>query len=664
MPKNSLSTKKKVFKKKLTSPTTNRIRSGSVYSYISKNLTPKVSINRDTDIKPNLVDVSTGISHQNLFDIQREKVELLKTSAVNNNTINSISFEVFIEAYEDVNQSFHKSVRPEETLKHLNNISNNLQRCMDLLWTHLCAIQNSTINAREELYGRLDKAIFNNDKITLNGSEDELNSWKINLELAELAEEMVKAAKITTICKQAITRTTEIAERLKLEANLLEQRIRKERSFQLEREKRALDERKKNEFKQIKERQLQTERKNRLENERVAILRRSDYKINESFNFEYPYQISNEDGSTELCCIIRTNSKSFTEDSINVNPLNGTSFHYEPNDELISKLVQLESNESNLLNKNSLFLTIPHYMNRLSSQTREPIVKFLSKENNWRELKTTEVLIESKKELKFAQIELKEFGTYAVVACLKRDHLVITKKGGKIKSALDPRLTIFSKPNTFPDKEHFTVASQIVDSNRINEMRSITSCGQAVYNVSAFYHLQWESHKLLEKITVNVPINPNPTKAKKIAKGLKPHEKKSGKKSRLNEGEGEILYLVKSFGSGDRWKTDSINVTVKKLDIVQFTTQEPLQKFIIIRMKARSSGEEASIVAETLYNLLQKRYAEVFVRQHKDNLKHLIVTIVPSMKSDKMGLTLNNHGFTAGEEESIGVELFEEQFYN
>lgn len=185
--------------------------------------------------------------------------------------------------------------------------------------------------------------------------------------------------------------------------------------------------------------------------------------IDEPLIFEYPYQTLNEDNSNEIFCVIRTNSKLFKRDSINLQLLSRISFPYEANDELISKLVHIKLRDRLIFERAKIYLAMPHYINKSTLQTKEPIVKVLLKENTWKELKSSEIAVKSQKDFKFLQIELKETGIYAVVASLKRDRLVFTKRGGKVTSTLDSRLTFSCNPNTFRENEHFTVAIQMVD---------------------------------------------------------------------------------------------------------------------------------------------------------------------------------------------------------
>lgn len=170
--------------------------------------------------------------------------------------------------------------------------------------------------------------------------------------------------------------------------------------------------------------------------------------------------------------------------------------------------------------------------------------------------------------------------------------------------------------------------------------------------------MQWVSQKFDGEIKINVPFNPKPIKLKKTDTFFKAYESNSKKKSGTEDNVSDILYLVKSSGNGDKWRAENIEIKYKKMDIVEFSTTDTLQKFIIIRTKNKLNEDEVSIIAETLYNLLQKRYVEVFVRQHKDNLNDMIVTVVPATRADKINATLNNHNFIMGDE-SAKIELFE-----
>ncbi len=60
-------------------------------------------------------------------------------------------------------------------------------------------------------------------------------------------------------------------------------------------------------------------------------------------------------------------------------------------------------------------------------------------------------------DLKFVQAEVNSFTMLAVVTRYKRDYLTLGKRGGKIVSNVDSRITFAADRDTFRNKENFVL---------------------------------------------------------------------------------------------------------------------------------------------------------------------------------------------------------------
>jgi hypothetical protein len=64
-------------------------------------------------------------------------------------------------------------------------------------------------------------------------------------------------------------------------------------------------------------------------------------------------------------------------------------------------------------------------------------------------------------ELRFIEAKTRKFGLFAVVLKLKRDTLTFTKKGNKVFSTVDPRVTFTCKPSMFKINTNFNIEVRI-----------------------------------------------------------------------------------------------------------------------------------------------------------------------------------------------------------
>ena len=83
-------------------------------------------------------------------------------------------------------------------------------------------------------------------------------------------------------------------------------------------------------------------------------------------------------------------------------------------------------------------------------------------------------------ELKFVQAEIKSFTTLAVVTRYRRDFLQAPKRGGKITSNVDSRVTFTVQQGTFRKTEHFVLQVRAIPTPygyppRRNQHSSLTS---------------------------------------------------------------------------------------------------------------------------------------------------------------------------------------------
>ncbi|XP_064596326.1 death domain-containing protein 1-like [Liolophura sinensis] len=536
---------------------------------------------------------------------------------------------------------------------------------------------------------------------------------KINAEVAhanvELARLVKMAAETETLALEAVESAENAAEEAEQARAEIEWRERKEAERKIEEEKRIEEERKRKEHEQ----KLEAERVKKQEQEwkrREAVA--APVGGQEWDNWPtHVLEISGSPESDAIGCIVRGDPAHFDPGRVTcvyVNQLE-SSFVFEQNDELVSPILSLEPGDPEDSLQSTICVAIPFVATRSSMHSREPVIK-IEMNGEWKDVLTREVSFDDYKEKRFAQAEISEFTTVAVVTRFKRDYVTLSKKTSKISFSADQRVSFMTPRSSFNNKELLMLQVQPVDSNSLNDLKNRDKSMNGLLNSSPLVTTKWKRTTFNNTVTITVPCPPNPAKAKKLAavraakeakmtqpvrnnpvpldmqdeepkKKRKPQKQLQSQQQQEQEeemtvrrtetrwymgiyggsddDENDNLYLFHQFPSG-RWAhIPDVNIQNVKLDVLQFQLDHPVERFVILRTRTNVDEEMAQHMVTTLEAALAMRTVQVILKQRSDDPFQAIAEVVTSSRVERTVNQLEEDGYKEGPDRSPDVTVCE-----
>ncbi|KAK2154993.1 hypothetical protein LSH36_251g00013 [Paralvinella palmiformis] len=304
-------------------------------------------------------------------------------------------------------------------------------------------------------------------------------------------------------------------------------------------------------------------------------------------------------------------------------------------------------------------------------------------------------------DIKFVQAEVQMFTSLCVVTRYKRDFLHLTKRGGKISSNVDPRVTFSVERGAFKKTENFVLQLQPVDSATTTRIKEKTTEGSKFLTCSSIVNMEWASESFTEPVYMTLPCPPNPVKAKKAAaaraakeakmknpqmqqmmmedaaqskrrdrKKAKPsaHQKQAattdddddrpttasvtkwymGQYGNNEDDENDLLHFLKKLPN-NRWTVaENVSVVQVKLDLLQLRLDQPILTFMVIRTRTNADAQDAQYLAETIESGLKERVVGVVVRQRIDNQCEVVMAAVPITRLEKVLNQFDDEGYEPG----------------
>ncbi|XP_062566933.1 death domain-containing protein 1-like, partial [Saccostrea cucullata] len=380
-------------------------------------------------------------------------------------------------------------------------------------------------------------------------------------------------------------------------------------------------------------------------------------------------------------CVIRAIEGSMTRDDVTVtavDQLSGTLTLVE-NEELISNIILIKSTdpEKKFQFEEPVAVAIPHCLQR-NIPGREPVIKQLQPNGRWAELPTNDVIIEDIRELKFVEIRTRRFGVFAVVLRLKKDTLAFMRRGNKVNSTVDARITFTCKPGTFKNNVCFTSEVQTLDVNTVTDLnkRYPTECG-SLLSSSPILRFQIPNRKFAKPLTLTLPLPPNTVKQKRpqsVAPGSLNREKMDQREQaparpvssmgftpKEDEPEEESHLIVRD-DKGPWMVLPKVNlVQPKNKDIVTFDIKEPHDRFILVKTKQGVSPLSIEKIANHVEKAIHHRTMHVILRQRSDDPNEIVMMCCPASKTEKIIKKLGEEGFDEGPPPSKDIIVKEGQ---
>ncbi|WAR28950.1 DTHD1-like protein [Mya arenaria] len=284
---------------------------------------------------------------------------------------------------------------------------------------------------------------------------------------------------------------------------------------------------------------------------------------------EYEYQV---DG--ELGCIVRSSPGELSQNDIRVTSLD-----------------QID-------HPDKLIVCVPYHAGKQTPHghsSREPVVK-VENDGHWVCLETREETFENHKDQKFAVAEVKGPCRVAVFSRLKRDYSTISKRGGKMMSSYDQRISLTIPKDCLDGKDHIMMEVQPVDSSSVNDLKTKSPNCKGLLSSSPIIHMDMESTTFEKPVTIQILLpheieaiekEKQKSKLQKMQEQLKAeeNEKEEPKPTKwymgdyaVNEDdENDNLFLISSHGN--KWApVENVNIMQVKLDLLQFDLDRPLDK--------------------------------------------------------------------------------------
>ncbi|KAK6184688.1 hypothetical protein SNE40_007107 [Patella caerulea] len=529
---------------------------------------------------------------------------------------------------------------------------------------------------------------------------------KINVEVAAAHFDVAEAIKISAETESTAVKAQISTERAKMEAEQIQEEIdfkaKVEREKKAEQERIAEEERLKKEEQERKEEQARQakeaewRRREVNSSDKIHLCEREKWPV-----LEILERSDEENEQSPIICSVRGHPTKFGLDLIKCEIIERTEANliFNDHEELVSEVLEIKSVHNETEFQDPVFIGIPHFQTRAAANYREVIVK-TDVGGAWVDLPTKEVSFDNRKDMKFAQAEVKHPGILVVMSRFKQDYVTLTRKASKITSSFDQRITFSFPKDTVQERQNLLLQVQYVDSGSIQDYRTRDPAAKGLLASSHIVHMDWDSRDILNPVTVTLPCPPNPAKAKKLAqirkmkedkmknpksapKTLAEVERNEAKKAKKvakvqqkqqqveegeNDEEGAVSFkktqnrwYMGEYASSDddendllhflvysngRWNVEpEVHITATKIDLVTFDLPRTCDRFMVIRTRTNVLEDSVAQIGRGLNGYLDKKFVQVIIRQKTDDPFQATLTVTPAIRLEKTLKHLTEEGY-------------------
>ncbi|CAD5110688.1 DgyrCDS63 [Dimorphilus gyrociliatus] len=480
-----------------------------------------------------------------------------------------------------------------------------------------------------------------------------------NAQLAAAGATVSKFQTELTEAEEAAQEAIKEAEKAAEQAEQARIAAEEKRKAEEEARKKAEEEQRKKELEEAEKKRKEEEMKRKREEQTENLSPEEEARRNPANWPMFIYSIDPGDLDIPIGCVFRAMQDSLSREDIEIEKLNqkDDTLKLNENEELVGHIIQLRFTKDDVPPPEEPYaIALAHVAPK--NPTREVVIKSLDETTNkWVELPTNDVQFEDIKEYRFVEARLKNLTNLVVVTKLKRERFITTKKGGKLYSTVDPRISLSIGAGLFKVNTNIELEVQPVDLGLISELRfKYESCSNLLAS-SPIVNFSLLSKKLSKPILVGVPVHPNHSKPKRPQTAVT-NEKERNTKARPSsaavllstEEENEDLLHLLSFSNGC-WQSEHVALSQpKNKDIVTFEIKETVFKFLILRTKRGHTDVER--IAHTLEKTLGQKSAQLIIRQSNENLNELIVQCINSVSSKRILNKLIDEGYETGPDPS------------
>ncbi|XP_058049037.1 death domain-containing protein 1 [Ahaetulla prasina] len=389
---------------------------------------------------------------------------------------------------------------------------------------------------------------------------------------------------------------------------------------------------------------------------------------------------ANELGEPELSCSV-TAPRGILE-YLRVTVVNDLSpFVVSEAEELVSDVISVECSLVDQLNISPISIAIP-FTSRYRGMYKDVTVKV--SDINFQSTYLTPTSLEGhqgNQKGSAAVVKTCQFGIFSVVSCLKKETWTIPRKGLSRKLNMDPRISFCYPPSTFSSRVQVDLKVQPIDQSTLSLLKAKHDEYHSVMSTSSLIHLEYSSSLPFNRaITVVLPCPPNQEKRREgieidagratsasIPRFVSSHNFRglSASPRKHRENLKEPLKVLGYRNSEEEWiLLDDIAVRNARKGLVSFDLDEPLERFIIIRLSSAMDNVHLVQFIQNLEHAVHNIMVKVVLWQNKEDPYKIIVLLVPSKELSLELQSLREEGYCGPPEPSKPFKMREgEQVY-
>ncbi|XP_026555834.1 death domain-containing protein 1 [Pseudonaja textilis] len=388
----------------------------------------------------------------------------------------------------------------------------------------------------------------------------------------------------------------------------------------------------------------------------------------------------NELGEPELSCSVTAPCKVL--EHLTVTVANDFSpFVVDEAEELVSNILSVECSLVDQLNVSPISIAIP-FTSRYRGMYKEVMVKV--SDRNFQSIYLTPTSLEGhqgSQKRSAAVVKTCQLGIFSVVSCLKKETWTIPRRGLLRKLNMDPRISFCYPPSTFSSRVTVHVKVQPIDQSTLSILKTKHDEYHSVISTSSLVHLEYSSSLPLNRaITVVLPCPPNQEKRREgietdfgraatasVPRVTSIHNFRGLSASPRKHGENlkEPLKVMGYRNSEEEWMLlDDITVRNARNGLVSVDLEEPLERFIIVRLSSAMDNVHLVQFIQNLEHAIHNIMVKVVLYQNKEDPYKILVLLVPSKELSMELQSLHEEGYSGPPEPSKPFKMREgEQVY-
>uniref|UniRef100_A0A6J0SZL5 Death domain-containing protein 1 isoform X1 n=1 Tax=Pogona vitticeps TaxID=103695 RepID=A0A6J0SZL5_9SAUR len=348
----------------------------------------------------------------------------------------------------------------------------------------------------------------------------------------------------------------------------------------------------------------------------------------------------------------------------------------DDSEELVSNVVSAEPPQDGQPIVSPIIIAIP-FTSRYRGMYRDIMVKVT--DTNFQSCYLAPISLEGHQgnfKGTFAEVKTCQLGIFSVVSCLKKETFTIPKKGILRKLSMDPRISFSCPPSTFNSRVTMHLKVQPVEPSAISLLKTKNEMYHSVVSTSPLVHLQHPSSKPFNKsVTVILPCPPNQEKktegdeadhgrvsSASLHRVTAMHHFRVMSASPRKHGENlnESLTLLGYRNKEEEWSSlDNITVRNAQNGLVSFELDEPLDKFIILRLSSAMDNTHLVEFIQNLEEVIYNAMVKVVLYHKKEDPYTILIEIFLSKELNLELQSLHEEGYCGPPEPSQPFKMRE-----